>query len=90
MLGGLLLVVVSKGLCNINPRNTNVFADRLLGRSDCELTGDHRVDWADFSLFALSWLETGDRLDADFTHNGIVYFDDLARCAKYWLKGVAP
>ena len=75
---------------NINPRNTNLFEDRPLGRSDCELTGDLMVDWTDFSLFALSWLDAGDRLDADFSRNGIVDFDDLTRCAKYWLEGIAP
>jgi hypothetical protein len=53
-------------------------------------TGDHRVDWADFSLFALDWLDAGDRLDADFSRNGIVDFDDLTRCAKYWLEGITP
>ncbi|MBN2270451.1 MAG: VCBS repeat-containing protein, partial [Sedimentisphaerales bacterium] len=75
---------------SVNPRNTNVFEDRLLGRSDCDLTGDHTVDWADFSLFALSWLHTGDRLDTDFSRNGIVQFDDFTRCAKYWLEGKTP
>ena len=41
-------------------------------------------------MFALSWLDAGDRLDADFSRNGIVDFDDFTRCAKYWLEGIAP
>ncbi|MCX5637662.1 MAG: FG-GAP-like repeat-containing protein, partial [Planctomycetota bacterium] len=75
---------------HINPRNTNVFGDRLLGRNDCELSGDNKVDWRDFSLFALSWLQSSDNLPADFSHDGRVDFADLARCAQYWLEGITP
>jgi hypothetical protein len=72
---------------HINPRNTNVFGDRLLGRNDCELSGDYKVDWTDFSLFALSWLQRGSDLPADFSRDGWVDFTDLARCTQYWLEG---
>ena len=72
---------------HINPRNTNVFGDRLLGRNDCELSGDYKVDWTDFSLFALSWLQMGNDLPTDFSRDGRVDFTDLARCTQYWLEG---
>jgi len=72
---------------HINPRNTNVFGDRLLGRNDCELSGDYKVDWTDFSLLALSWLQRGNDLPADFSCDGRVDFTDLARCTQYWLEG---
>gem|GEM_PF-4872138 len=68
---------------HVNPRNTNVFGDRRLGRNDCDFSGDNRVNWTDLALFLQFWLEESGS-EADFNRDGRVDFADAARCLKYW------
>lgn len=54
-----------------------------------DLKHDGIVDFLDFALFAIDWLESGTGLRSDFDEDGVVALNDLNHIAQYWLTPVS-
>jgi len=71
-----------------NPSQRDADGDGIGNACDADcpnLDGLNLVHFADFSILADSWLQTGPNLPADLDLNGVVDTNDLAILAGYWL-----
>ena len=50
-----------------------------------DINNDLMVDWADFSIFASFWLDSGTCVPANLDHSGMVDWGDFSVFAGDWL-----
>jgi len=76
-----------------NPAQTDTDADGIGDECECDranLDGIDPVNFGDFAILALDWLETGPGLAGDTNWDQDVDIHDLAQIAQYWLSSCGP
>jgi len=75
-----------------NPEQTDVDSDGEGDTCEADISGNHEVDFLDFTILASRWLDSfcGDCDGADLDGEEDVDFADLSIFAEYWLEGAGP